>query len=65
MGPALSWGRAMTPVPRPACPVCYRAGVIPCPFTDASLPCPHCDGTGFEPYWMGPDLQDDAPCSTC
>ena len=56
----------MTPVSRPACPVCYRAGFIPCPFSDASLPCPHCDGTGFEPYWMGPDVPawEPAPCCT-
>lgn len=49
----------MTPDSRPPCPVCYRAGTIPHPLTNEALECPHCHGTGFEPYWLGPVPDDD------
>ena len=51
----------MKPASRPRCPACYGAGTILHPFTDSEVRCEHCDGQGFDPYWMGPDKpQGDA-----
>jgi hypothetical protein len=45
----------MKPESRPRCHGCYGTGTIQ--DYNLDMVCDGCDGTGFDPYWLGPDNQ--------